>query len=87
MEYMLTTLDNPYNPFTDYDAWYNYDESHGYCTCGYIARIAHTSDELSDEDNALAIDHAIDEIVSLNLLGNYIKITKEYKPRVVNVEE
>ncbi len=87
MEFMLTTLDNPFNPFTHYDEWYNYDETKGYHTCAYLARITKSSDELSETDEALAIDRAMDEIVSLNLLGNYIKVSESYIPRIVHTEE
>jgi hypothetical protein len=81
--YMLTTLDNPYNPFTQYDEWYEYDTGKGYNTCAYLARITKTSEELSEAEEALAIDVAMDEIVSLNILGNYIKVRADYIPRVV----
>lgn len=74
---MLTTVDNPYNPFTNYDEWYEYDVSHGYNTCSYLARIAKVSDELSDYDYSQTLEQAIDEIVKLNILGKYIKVTPE----------
>jgi hypothetical protein len=74
---MLTTLDNPYNPFTQFDDWYAYDVEKGYYTCNYLARIAKTSDDLSEEDEALAIEQAIDEIVSMNIIGLYIKVNKD----------
>lgn len=71
---MLTTIDNPFNPFTQFDEWQAWDESHGYYTCAYLARIARTSDELSETDEALAINQAIDEILALNVLGIYKKV-------------
>jgi len=74
---MITTIDNPYDPFTQFDEWYAFDESKGYCTCGYLARIAKTSDDLSEQDEALAIESAIDEIERLNILGIYKKVTKD----------
>ncbi len=46
-EYMLTTEDNPYNPFTNFDEWYAFDTQKGYNTCGYLARVSFTSSELS----------------------------------------
>lgn len=76
---MLTTLDNPFNPYTQFDEWYAYDTSHGYNTCAYLARIAKTSNELSDEDNELAIEAAMNEILKFNLLGIYIKVNKDFK--------
>lgn len=72
---MLTTVDNPFDPITQFDDWYEYDESKGYCTSGYVARIAKTSDDLSKNDQDLAIQEAIDEIISMNPDGFYKKVT------------
>ena len=74
---MLTTADNPFNPFTQFDEWQKFDESKGYYTCAYLARIVKTSDELSETDEALAIRQGIDEIVRLNVLGIYKKVIGE----------
>ena len=71
---MLTTTDNPFNPFVQFDEWKAFDEAKGYFTCAYLARIVKTSHELSEEDEALAIEQAIDEIVELNILGIYRKV-------------
>lgn len=62
-EVMLTTIDNPYDPFEDLDKWDDYDRRKGYYTAGLLARIAKTSDELSDQDNVEEIERAIDEII------------------------
>lgn len=72
---MLTTADNPFDPFTEFDEWLRFDESKGYNTCAYLARIAKTSDELSETDQNLAIQSAIDEIIRMNVLGIYKKVT------------
>lgn len=74
---MLTTMDNPHSPFDNFEAWYAYDVSSGYHTCSYLARMVHTSDELSEADQDLAVDLAIDEIVRENVSGIYKKVTKE----------
>lgn len=74
MIHMLTTVDNPFDPSTDYDEWDAFDRAHGYNTSGLLARIVVTSDQLSDEDQSEAIEQAIDEIVSENSLGIYRKI-------------
>jgi hypothetical protein len=73
---MLTTTDNPFDPFTDFDNWFAFDESKGYHTCAYLARITITSDELSPADEELAIEYAIDEIIKINVLGIYKKVIK-----------
>lgn len=72
---MLTTIDNPFNPFTQWDEWKSFDEDKGYFTCSYLARIAKTSDELSDVDYELAVEEAINEICELNTLGLYKKVS------------
>ena len=76
MAVMLTTTDNPFDPFTDFDNWFQYDESKGYHTCSYLSRIAKVSSDLSDQDNEEIVSRAIDEIVSLNLLGIYEKVER-----------
>lgn len=73
---MLTTIDNPFDPFTQYDEWLAWDEDAGYFTPGLLARFAVTSDELSVSDQELAIEYAIDEIVKENPMGVHRKVTK-----------
>jgi hypothetical protein len=73
---MLTTVDNPFNPFTQYDEWFEYDAALGYNTPAYLARVVRTSDELSEADQRIAIEQAIDEIIKENVLGLYRKILK-----------
>lgn len=72
----LTTLDNPFNPFEQFDQWYAFDTQKGYNTCNYLARIAKSSDELSDADEDRIVEEAIDEIVEFNVLGIYKKVKK-----------
>lgn len=64
----LSTTDNPYNPFTQYDMWRAWDESIcGYYTSQYLARIVVDSPELSGPDEERATEEAIDEIIAMNL--------------------
>jgi hypothetical protein len=75
-EYMLTTVDNPFDPFTRFDEWLAFDIQAGYNTSGFLARIAQVSDDLSEPDQAVAIQHAIDEIVAENVSGMWRKVSK-----------
>lgn len=75
-EYMLTTVDNPFDPFTRFDEWLTFDAQAGYNTPGMLARIAKVSDETSDPDQALAIQEAINEIVEENVCGMWRKVSR-----------
>lgn len=75
-EYMLTTVDNPFNPFTRFDEWLEYDMRMGYNTSAFLDRIARVSPDLSEPDQALAIQNAIDEIVSENVSGMWRKVSR-----------
>ena len=73
-QYMLTTPDNPFNPWTQFDEWYTYDSSVlQYNTLQLLARVAHSSDELSDADQHVAINDAMNDIVSMTH-GFYIMV-------------
>ncbi len=72
--FALTTKDNPFDPFTQFNEWYNFDIDKGYNSCGYLDRIANTSDQLSDEENAREIERAIDEIIKYDFMNNYKKV-------------
>lgn len=74
MAFMLTTTDNPFDPTVDFDSWLQFDRDLGYNTCGYLARIAHTSSALSDQENERMIDSAIDEIIATDFRNVYTKV-------------
>ena len=69
---MITTFDNPFDPFDQFDSWYAYDEEKGYHTCSYLGRIAKTSEQLTEEE----IERAIDEIIKYDFRNIYKKVMK-----------
>ena len=71
---MLSTIDNPYNPFDDFKNWFLFDVQNGYNSCAYLARIARTSDQLTEKENFEEIEKAIDEIIELDFMGIYVKV-------------
>ena len=73
----LTTVDNPFDPIKQFDAWYRYDEDYGYHTCSYLARIAKISDQLSEEENQIELERAIDEIIRYDFMNLYRKVKAE----------
>lgn len=74
---MLTTFDNPYDPFEQFTSWFLFDVEKGYNTCSYLGRIARTSDQLSEEENELEIERAIDEIIKYDFRNIYKKVTMQ----------
>ena len=76
MKCMLTTIDNPYDPFDNFKAWYLFDVQKGYNCCSYLARIAKTSDEMTEKENDEEIERAIDEIIQHDFMNVYIKVKK-----------
>lgn len=75
-ECMITTFDNPYDPFTQFNHWFLFDTEKGYNTCAYLDRVAKVSEEFSDEENNLAIEQAIDEIIKYDFRNIYKKVSR-----------
>ncbi len=84
---MLTTIDNPYNPFDHWDEWYLYDIEHGYDTCGLLARLLPDDSQQTDEEKEKAIDQTINEIVNNFPLNIYIKVNKDSIIRPISLSE
>jgi len=73
---MLTTFDNPYDPFEQFQSWFLFDVEKGYNTCAYLGRIARTSEQLSDEENNIIIEDAIDDIIKYDFMNIYKKVKR-----------
>ena len=65
---MLSTTDNPYDPFRQYDLWASYDEKVcGYNSSSLLARFAPVFPSESRAESIAAVEEAIDEIIDLDL--------------------
>lgn len=62
-DFMLSLVSNPYDPFTEYKKWKRFDTQEGFDTDGLLARLASTSDALSEPDQDTLIEDAIDSVV------------------------
>lgn len=63
-DFVLSTNDNPYDPYTQWEDWYKFDMMKGYDCCGLVARMAHVSEYYSDEKNEKETLQAIEDIVN-----------------------
>lgn len=71
---MLTTFDNPFNPFTQFDEWLLCDNRNEHNCCAYLDRVARTSPAFSEAENNLAIEEAIDQLIEADFLHIYRKV-------------
>ena len=75
-EYRLTTVDNPYDVFKEFDKWFLYDTEKGYNTCGLLDRIADIPQDVSDEEYARRTEEAIDQIIKYDITNLYRKVKR-----------
>ena len=80
-EYMLTTVDNPFDPFEQFDPWFAFDVEKGYDTCSKIARTLDRLgispfEGLSQQELDNATDKAIDEIIKYDFTDTYKKVKR-----------
>lgn len=73
-EFMLTTFDNPFDPFEDFTSWFLFDVEKGYNSCSYLARIAKLSDDMTEQEASAEIERAIDDIIKYDFMGIYKKV-------------
>ena len=73
---MLTTYDNPFNPFEQFSSWFLFDVEKGYNTCSYLARIAKLSDKMSQQEEDEEVERAIDEIIKYDVEDIYQKVSR-----------
>ena len=76
-EFMLTTIDNPFDPFEQFTSWFLFDVKKGYYSCSRLARIANLSDELSEKEVDEEIERAINEIIKYDFMNIYKKVKRE----------
>lgn len=76
-DYMLTTIDNPFDPFEQFTSWYLFDVEKGYNTSSRLARIAKLSDDLSQVEVDREMERAIDEIIKYDFMNIYKKVSRK----------
>lgn len=75
--YMLSTFDNPFNPFENFEDWNRFDVEKGYYSCSRLARIAKYSDEMTDVESEAENKRAIDEFIMYDPTNIYIRVEHE----------
>ena len=86
-QYLLTTLDNPYNPFVDFTSWYMFDCEKGHNTSSRLARIANINAEMTQKEREEEMDRVMDLIVKYDLEDLYVKGTEEQIEKWLEIQK
>ena len=78
-ECKLTTHDNPFDPFEQFDDWFLFDTENGYYSCSRLMRIAQVTEEMSQVEIDAEIERAIDEIIKYDDANIYKKVVRIYE--------
>lgn len=77
-QFKITTNDNPFNPFEDWDNWLLYDIEKNHNSCGVLDRIVKINDDFTELEIAAATEKAIDQIVKHDFTDTYKKVSKDF---------
>lgn len=86
----ITTIDNPYDPFDQYELWRQYDEEKGYYSNQLLDRVMSIDSDLPDEFVDELTEQAIDDIIAMERackldeqveLGVHMKARRRQKPQ------
>lgn len=84
-ECKLTTVDNPYDPFEDFDSWFLYDVEKKHNCCSILARTIKFTDDMSQVEMDIETERAIDEIIKYDFQNKYKKVTRNIPDDTENV--
>ena len=76
-EVTVTTIDNPFNPFDDFNSWFMFDTEKGYYTSSKLARLTKLEDNMTQKEENEEVERAVDELISIDPLDIYIKVVRE----------
>lgn len=75
-EVLITTIDNPWNPFTNFDEWFAFDHERGYCSLERVARLCNFDETMSEIEKEREYSRAIDRLIELDILNVFIKVPR-----------
>ena len=77
-QHKLSTNDNPFDPFEDFDNWYLYDIEYGYYSCSKLDRIVKIKDDFTEIEISQETERAIDAIIKNDFTDKFIKVTRTF---------
>lgn len=76
-QFALTTSDNPFDPFEQFDDWFLFDVEKNYYSCSRLDRIAKITDDMTDIERNIEVERAIDEIIKYEPVIPFRKVSKD----------
>ena len=82
--FMLSTLDNPFDPFDEFAKWYMFDCEKGHQTSSRIARLAQLDSEMSTKEIEAEQIRVMEFIYKHDLEGKYVKVWEKQTATAAN---
>ena len=80
-----TTMDNMYNPFTDYERWNAFDIEHKYFTNEWLAIFCKSSIHMDLDEFDDRINDAVNMLLDLNPFGIHYKVYESNADTVIPI--
>ena len=82
-ECMLSTFDNPFNPFEQFDNWFMFDIEKGYYSASKLARLANITDDMTEQEYNEEVERAIDTLIKYDFTNTYTKVKRNTKTPIL----
>ncbi len=76
-EVAISTFDNPYDPFDNFDEWFRYDNDKGYGSCQILANLTEVFEGMTPKEFNEEMERGIDSLLIADPANLYIKVVKE----------
>ena len=86
-EVAITTFDNPYDPFDQFEEWLLFDAEKGYNTPGELDRLTHITDDMSQREEMDEVERGVDRMIELDFMNIYKKITRKIENPEENIND
>ena len=70
---MLTTIDNPFDPFEQFDSWLMFDKEKGYDSCEKLARLVELTSDMTQKEIDEATEKAIEKLIKYDFTNTFKK--------------
>lgn len=76
-EFMLTTIDNPFDPFEQFDSWLMFDKEKGYDSCERLARLVNITSDMTQKEMEEETERAIEILIKYDFTNTFKKFYRQ----------